>query len=324
MAQHVDAGVGHGHAEVLVDDLRARDGGDVLEDALAAIAEAGSLDGDAVERAAQLVQQDGGQRFALDVLGNDEQRTTGLHDLLQQGHHVLDVGDLLVGEEDVGIAEDGLHLLHVGGHVRRDVAALVLHALDDVHVDAERLALLDGDGAVLAHGIHGLGDLLADLGVAGGNGADVRDLLLGGDGGGVGLDGLDHGVGGLLDAATDAQGIGAGGHVAQALGHDDVSQQRGRRGAVAGDVVRLHGHFANQLGAHVLDGVLELDFLGHGYAVVRDQRSTVGFLQRHVTALGPERHLDGVGQLVDAGSKRAARVGFELNLFSHIAHILST
>ena len=43
MAQHVDAGVGHGHAEVLVDDLRARDGGDVLEDALAAIAEAGAL-----------------------------------------------------------------------------------------------------------------------------------------------------------------------------------------------------------------------------------------------------------------------------------------
>ena len=46
--------------------------------------------------------------------------------------------------------------------------------------------------------------------------------------------------------------------------------------------------------------------------------------RRHVTALRPERHLDGVGQLVDAGSKRAARVGFELNLFSHIAHILST
>ena len=55
MAQHVDAGIGHGHAEVLVDDLRARDGGDVLQDALAAVAEAGGLDGHAVERAAQLV-----------------------------------------------------------------------------------------------------------------------------------------------------------------------------------------------------------------------------------------------------------------------------
>ena len=36
---------------------------------------------------------------------------------------------------------------------------------------------LHGDGAVVAHGVHGLGDLVADGGVAGGDAADVGDLL---------------------------------------------------------------------------------------------------------------------------------------------------
>ena len=42
-AEHVDGRVGERHAEVLVDDLGAGDHGDVLENALAAIAEAGAL-----------------------------------------------------------------------------------------------------------------------------------------------------------------------------------------------------------------------------------------------------------------------------------------
>jgi len=316
-AEHLDLGIGQGHAEVLVDDLRAGDGGDVLEDALAAIAEARGLDGHGGEGAAQLVQQDGGQSLALNVLGDDEQRTAGLHDLLQQRDHVLDVGDLLIGQQDVGVGEVGFHLLHVGGHVGADVAALVLHALDDVHVQAEGLGILDGDGAVLAHGVHGLGNLGADHGVAGGDGADVGDLLGGGNRGGVGLDGLDHGVGRLLDAAADAQGVGAGGDVAQALGNDHVGQQGGGGGAVAGDVVGLNSGLADELGAHVLDRILQLDFLGDGDAVVGDQRSAEGLLKGDVATLGAERDLDGVCQLVDACGKSAAGISLELDILSH-------
>ncbi len=46
-------GVGERHAEVLVDDLGAGDDSDVLEDALATVAETRSLDGDHVDGAAQ-------------------------------------------------------------------------------------------------------------------------------------------------------------------------------------------------------------------------------------------------------------------------------
>ena len=203
--------------------------------------------------------------------------------------------------------------------------ALVLHALDDVELEVERLrVLLHGDGALVAHGLHGLSDLLADLGIARGDGAHVGDLVLAGNRRGVGLDGLDHGVGGLLNAATDAERVGAGGHVAQTLGHDDIGQERGGGGAVAGHVVGLHGHLAHELSTHVLDRILQLNFLGDGHAVVGDGGGAVGLLQGDVAALGAKRHLDSVGQLAHAGSERAAGVGFKLDFFRHDANILST
>src|SRR5262249_35722465 len=70
------AEVAHGdvlqlEAELLGDHLAVRQDGDVLEHLLATVAEAGGLDGGAVEGAAELVDDQGGQRLALDVLGDD-------------------------------------------------------------------------------------------------------------------------------------------------------------------------------------------------------------------------------------------------------------
>jgi hypothetical protein len=110
------------------------------------------------------------------------------------------------------------------------------------------------------------------------------------------LDGLDHGLGGLLDAALEEHRVGAGGHVLQALGDDRLRQHRGGGGAVAGDVVGLGGRFLQKLGAHVLEGVLQLDLLGHGHAVVGDGGRAPLLVQRDVAALGAQRGLHGVGQ----------------------------
>ena len=86
--------------------------------------------------------------------------------------------DLRADEQHVGVVEDGLHALGVGDEVGRDVALVEAHALDEVHLHAEGLALLDGDDAVLADLVDGLGDHLADLGVGRGDGGDLGDLLL--------------------------------------------------------------------------------------------------------------------------------------------------
>ena len=70
-------------AEFLEDGGAAGDDGDVFEHGLAAIAEAGGLDGDDLEGAAELVDDEGGEGFAFDVLGDDQQGLAGLGDLAE-------------------------------------------------------------------------------------------------------------------------------------------------------------------------------------------------------------------------------------------------
>ena len=89
----------------------------------------GGLDGDGLEGAADLVDDQRGEGFALDVLGDDRQGLAGLHDLLQDGDDVLDVGDLGVHEEDVGVLKDGFLALLVGHEVGRQVALVEAHTL---------------------------------------------------------------------------------------------------------------------------------------------------------------------------------------------------
>src|SRR5262249_57430214 len=61
-------------AHLLGDHLTAGEDRDVLEHPLAAVAEAGRLDGDGLESAAELVDDDRGERLALDVFPDDQQR----------------------------------------------------------------------------------------------------------------------------------------------------------------------------------------------------------------------------------------------------------
>ena len=55
------------------DEVATGEDGDILEHRLAPVAETRRLDGDAGEHAAQLVDDQRGQRVAVDVLGDDQQ-----------------------------------------------------------------------------------------------------------------------------------------------------------------------------------------------------------------------------------------------------------
>ena len=83
-AQHVERHVLELDAEILADLLAGGQDGDVLEHRLAAIAEARRLDGRDLEPAAQLVDDQGGERLALDLLGDDQQRPARLRDQLER------------------------------------------------------------------------------------------------------------------------------------------------------------------------------------------------------------------------------------------------
>ena len=91
---------------------------------------------------------------------------------------------------------------------------------------------------------------------------------------------------------------------------------RGGR-AVAGDVVGLGGDLLGQLGAEVLERVVELDLTGDGHAVVGDGRRAPLLVEDDVAALGAERHLDGVGEGVDAALEGSAGMLVELEDLGH-------
>ena len=227
-------------------------------------------------------------------------------------------------DQDVGVVQLDAHLLGIGDEVGAEVAAVELHALDHVQVGLHALGFLDGDDAVLADLVHGVGDELADLVVVvRRDGGDLRD----GDAVlhrlGLLLDRVDRHGGGRLDAALDEHRVGAGGEVAQALVHDLLGQDGRGGGAVAGDVVGLAGDFLHHLRAHVLERVLELDLLGDGHAVVGHHGGAELLVEDDVPAAGAEGDLDGVGKDVDAALQGVAGLDVVVDLLGHGLALLS-
>src|SRR3546814_120360 len=319
-AQHVEGGVLQLDAEIFGDHLAAGEDSDVLQHGLAAVAEARSLHGGDLQPAAQLVHHQGRERLALDVLGDDQQRPARLHHRFQQRQHGLQAAELLLVPQEVGALHLAEHLVRVGDEVRRQVAAVELHALDDVQLGLEGLRLFHRDDAFLADALHGLGDHRADIGLAvGGDGADLGNLAGGRDLLRLLLQLGDHGRDGQLDAALQVHRVHAGGNGLGALTDDGLGQHGGGGGAVAGDVVGLRGNLAHHLRAHVLELVGELDLLGHRDTVLGGARSTAGLVDHHVAALGTQGDLYGIGQNVDAPHHEPAGLRAKLNVFrSHI------
>ena len=93
------------HAEASNIGRAAGQDGDVFQHGLAAIAVAGRLDGTALERAAEAVDDQRGQGFAVDVLGDDQQRLALLTTASSSGTRSLMLRDLLLVDQDVGVFE---------------------------------------------------------------------------------------------------------------------------------------------------------------------------------------------------------------------------
>ena len=305
-------------AELLADHGAAGQRGDVGEHGLAAVAEAGRLHGRHVEQAADLVHHDGGQRLALDVLGDHQQRLLHLRDLLEQRKEVGHRGDLGLVHQDVRVLEHRLEALRVGDEVRRDVALVELEAFGELQLKAHRRRLLDGDHTVLADLGERLGDQLADLGVLRGDRRDVRDL---------GLlfhvtrdreQPLGHRRGGGVDTALEVHRVGPGRDRPEAEVHHRLGQDGCRRGAVPGDVVGLSGDLLGELGPEVLVRVLQLHLLRDGHAVVGDGGGAPFLVNDDVAATRAQRHLDGVGELVHTALERAPGVLVELQDLGHL------
>src|SRR5690606_2523613 len=251
------------------------------------------------------------------IFCNDQQRTVGLGNLLQDGQKVTDVADLLVMDQDVRIFQDGNLLVRVVDEVGRQVAAVELHAFHDVQFVVQGLAVFNSDDAFLANLVHCVGDDLADGFVAvGGDGANLSDFLGGGARTGDLLQLFDGYGNSLVDTALQVHRVDTGGYVLQAFFNDGLSQNGSGGGAVASVVRSLGSNFLDQLSADVLELVFQFDFLGHGHTVLGHGGGAEGALEHHVATLGAHGGLDGVSQDVDATHDAGACVVSEINLLS--------
>ena len=85
------------------------------------------------------------------------------------------------------------------------------------------------------------------------------------------------------------------------------------------DVAGLLGDGVDELGAHVLERVGQIDFLGDGDAVLGDGRPAERLVDDDVPPGRPERDADRVGQLLGAGKELLAGVVGVEQLFSHLS-----
>jgi hypothetical protein len=286
-AEHVERDVLELDAEVFGDHLAAGQDGDVFQHGLAAIAEARRLDGRDLEAAAQLVDDQGGQRLAFDVLGDDQQRLAGLHHRFEQRQHRLQAGELLLVDQDVGVLELGDHLLGVGDEVGREIAAVELHAFDDFEFGLEALGFFDRDDAFVADLLPSprrsscrstaspLAEMVPTWAISSFDLTFLERFLRSATTASTALSMPRFRSIGFMPAAPTWR-----------LRARSPGPARSRWWCRRRRVVGLGGDFAHHLRAHVLELVGELDFLGDGDAVLGDARRAEALVDDDVAALG--------------------------------------
>ena len=121
------------------------------------------------------------------------------------------------------------------------------------------------------------------------------------------LNRFDGRLGASVEAALDVYGAGAGDHIAHAIGKYRMCQDGRRAGAIADRLAGLLGGLPQHLRAEILLGILEVELLGDGHAVIADDRHTPFLLDQHGLGFWPQRHPDCIGKLGRAAENFFAR-----------------
>ena len=99
--------------------------------------------------------------------------------------------------------------------------------------------------------------------------------------------------------------------------HNGLGQNGCGSGAVTGLVVGLGGHLFHHLGAHVLEGVFQLYFLGYGYTVLGNLGSAELLGYHHIAALGAQGYLHSIGEGIGTAGDGGAHLCIEFDFFCH-------
>jgi hypothetical protein len=133
---------------------------------------------------------------------------------------------------------------------------------------------------------------------------------------------FDEGDDRLVDAALQIHRVHAGGHVLHAFAHDGLRQHGCSGGAVTGVVGGLGSDFLDHLGAHVLELVLQFDFLGDGHAVLGDRGAPNERSSTTLRPLGPRVTLTAFARMLTPLTILARASSAKMTCFAGIVELL--
>ena len=215
----------------------------------------------------------------------------------------------MIGEQDVRFVVHGLHACLVRYHVRRNVPVVEPVALDELELKSGRMRLFYGNDAFETDRMHRLGDDAADLHViVRRNCSDVAQFGFAIDGARRATELFHNEIRRTFDAALEEHGVRAVGDAAHAFAHHGLREHGCGRRAVTRNVVGFRRDLAQQLRAHVFEWVAQDDLARDRDAVVRNRRRARQLFEHHVAALGTERHLYRIRDLVDAALEQTPSI----------------
>ena len=93
---------------------------------------------------------------------------------------------------------------------------------------------------------------------------------------------------GQINPPLQIHGVHASGDGFVALNNNGAGQNGGGGCTITGQIVGFAGYFADQLGAHILERLGQLDAFGHRDTVFGDLGGAKRFFNHHVTTLGAQ------------------------------------
>lgn len=154
-------------AHFWIHDSCLGDNSQVIHERLASVTEVRGLHCNDLDGLADGVHNQGLQRLALDVFCDDQQRTVGLHNLLQQWEEVWEGRNLVANKQHCRVVQDSLLSVVVVDEIRGKVALVERNTFGDLESSLDGLGLLNGDDTVLANLFHRCSNDLADNFIAG-------------------------------------------------------------------------------------------------------------------------------------------------------------
>ena len=316
-SQMIQGGIFQLKTKLLGDHGTAGQDCDILQHLFSSVAVARCFHTYYLQSTTQFVHDQSGQSLALDILSDDQKLLAGLYDLLQKRQDFLNVGDLLVCDQDVRIIQDRFHFLHICGHISGNITSVELHTFYQVKLGLHGLALLDGDHAVAGNFLHSICYHISNFVITCRDCCYSCHLRFAVYFAAHFSDSFYCTLGCFLHTFTKNDGVRTCLQVFHTLTDHCLCKNGCSCGTVTGYIVGLGSYFFYQLSSHVLESILKLYLFCNGNTIVGDERSAVLFVKNYVSSFGSKRYLYGICQFIHTCCKSFSCVCSIFNVFSH-------